>query len=93
MFTVEKNTTYTPVPDGFSTGSNTEYRESEELFFNGGFSTSPRQKRSLKSIILTVTGALLFLIPYTLITVKITSNFWKKERLHGASVIDCTFLH
>lgn len=85
----KEETTYAPIPEGVSIQSEADQRESEELFFDGGFPIFRRKDHRIRSIVLFVVGGLLFLLPYTFITVKITSVYWKNERLHGASVINC----
>ncbi|KAF1934898.1 hypothetical protein EJ02DRAFT_439586 [Clathrospora elynae] len=77
---------YTPVSDvdvSSQSGS-----ESEDLLFEGRFSRVQQRGSHLKRRLLFAFAGFVFLAAYTAVTVSITSMYWKKERLHGASVID-----
>jgi hypothetical protein len=82
----EKNTTraYSPVQEDQSSDS---ARESDELL-HGGYPTLRPQKTSRKRQALIVTAGVVFLLVYSIILTTATSMWWKKERIHGANVID-----
>ena len=86
MNTLKEKPQYTPISEDASSQSE---HESDDFLFEGGFSTTGRTVSQWKRRILVTLGALVFLISYTAVTISITSMYWKKERLHGASVIDC----
>lgn len=87
MFAPSEKKTYVQIPDE---DSQTEYdpKTSDELLLDGAFARQS-SRWTLKSYITITIGAVIFMISYTFITVKVTSAYWQKERLHGASVIDC----
>jgi len=91
MFNFIEKPNYTLVPDGDFTRPSSEFQGSDE-FSERDFRVSRWNSRSLKTYIGSALAVIAFLIPYTLLTVRITSNYWKEKRLQGASVIDCELL-
>ena len=74
---------YSPVGDEKDSQSS---RESDELM--NEYSHRPKPKRSRKKRICIAVGGLVSLIVYSVMLMAVTSMYWKKERLHGANVID-----
>lgn len=79
---------YSPVPDDRSSSS------SDSLLYNGDEPKlgSARSRTSIKKKALIGVGGFLVLLAYSSLLITVTSMWWKKERLHGANVIDCMSL-
>ncbi|KAJ4291991.1 hypothetical protein N0V90_009890 [Kalmusia sp. IMI 367209] len=84
---LEKDTTpaYSPIEDDQSSDS---ARESDELIHNGYPSGRSRNKTSRKRQALVAIGGLVVFVAYSLLLTTATSIWWKKQRIHGANVID-----
>jgi hypothetical protein len=79
-----KEPVYSPVSDDRSASS------SDDLLYDGDRSThTTRTKSSRRRTVVLSVGGLLALVAYSALLVTITSAWWRKERLHGANVIDC----
>jgi hypothetical protein len=78
---------YSPIPDDHSDTS------TDDLINGGHRSSRSQHKTFTKSWIIITLGSFAALAVYSalLITVtsKVTSSWWKHERIHGANVIDC----
>jgi hypothetical protein len=84
---LEKSTgpNYSPIRDDQSATS------SDDLIYDGHGSGRSRSKTSRrKSYFIALGGFIIFLV-YSAVLVTFTSMWWKKERIHGANVIDCKF--
>ncbi|SPQ23069.1 2718d2ac-2974-4226-8370-f84f2e3dcb32 [Thermothielavioides terrestris] len=74
---------YSPVPSERSADS------SDGLLYDGDVhSNSPETRRSRKKTVLIALGGFFVFVAYSVLLVTATSMWWKKERLHGANVID-----
>ncbi|KAL2145800.1 hypothetical protein VTI28DRAFT_6299 [Corynascus sepedonium] len=76
--------TYSPVPDDRSAGS------ADSLLYDGHQSDSEhsRSRLSRKKLAVFTAGSFLALLVYSALLVTATSMYWKKERIHGANVIE-----
>lgn len=78
---------YEPIPEDESSQSS----ENDELLHGETLSppwTWNRRTYSLKSRLLIVLGASFLIILYSAILITAVSMWWKRERLHGAAVVD-----
>jgi hypothetical protein len=82
----EKNATpaYSPIQDDQSSDS---ARESDELL-HGGYPTLRPQRTSRKRQALIVAASVVALLVYSIVLTTATSMWWKRDRIHGANVID-----
>lgn len=79
--------TYSPVPDDRSAGS------ADNLLYDGHQfdSDHSRSRSSHKKLAVFTVGSFLALLVYSALLVTATSMYWKKERIHGANVIECMY--
>lgn len=82
----EKDTTpaYSPLEDDQSSSS---ARESDELLHDGYPTARPRVSSRKRRAFIALGGIVAFLA-YSFTLTTATSMYWKKQRLHGANVID-----
>lgn len=77
---------YSPIQDDQSSES---ARESDELLHDG-YPTARPPKTSRKRQALIVIAGVAALLAYSIMLTTATSLWWKKQRIHGANVIDST---
>lgn len=82
----EKDTTpaYSPIHDDQSSNS---ARESDELLHDGYPTARPRVASRKRRALIAVGGVAIFLA-YSFALTSATSMWWKKQRVHGANVIE-----
>lgn len=76
---------YVPIEDDDFSASG---RESDELLSDGYPTARPRKSASIKKKIFIAVGSLVALTAYSILLTTVVSLWWKKERVHGANVID-----
>lgn len=82
----EKDATpaYSPIQDDLSSDS---ARESDELL-DGGYRPVTPYRTSRKGQLLTIVGVVVALIAYSILITTATSMWWKRQRIHGANVVN-----
>jgi len=85
MSTSEKDTesSYSLLPSDRSATS------SDDLLYDGHLPGLAKRKFSRRSKLIYAVGGLALILAYSTFLVTATSMWWKKDRLHGANVIDC----
>ncbi len=62
---------------------------SDDLLYDDHMSGLAKPKALRRSKVTYSVGGLALLILYSALLITVTSIWWKKDRLHGANVIDC----
>ena len=83
----DATTAYSPLRDDQSSDS---ARESDELLHDG-YPTARPSKSSRKKRALIAISSVALLLAYSFLLTTATSMYWKKQRVHGANVIDSKF--
>lgn len=66
---------------------------SDDDLYDGHLSGIARPKVSSRSRVAYSIGGLAMFLVYSALLITFTSMWWKKDRLHGANVIDCKSKH
>lgn len=62
---------------------------SDDLYYDGQPPSFAIRKTSRRSILTYSVGGIALLVAYSALLITVTSVWWKKDRLHGANVVDC----
>lgn len=76
---------YVPIEDDDFSASG---RESDELLGDGYPTVRPHKTSGIKKKIFIGLGGLTALVAYSILLTTVVSMWWKKQRVHGANVID-----